>query len=357
MIDLRTYGFDSIFEEHFKSYNGQDLEPARICAEYKEMYRIITQHGDLQAVVSGKFRFNAVGTGDFPAVGDWVAADLRPQEGNATIHAVLPRKSKFSRKTAGSRMDEQIVAANFDYVFIMTSLNLDLNIRRIERYLTAAWESGGLPVIILTKSDLCDEGSETGYKIAEMAAGISVHAVSAYTGEGLDEIDKYFTYGKTMAFIGSSGVGKSTLLNRYAGSEIMHVNSIREDDSKGRHTTAHRQLVMLPSGSMIIDTPGMRELSMWEVGDGLGEVFTDVEEYFARCRFSDCKHQSEPGCAVKEAIMNGELSEKRWKNYLKLKLEAKHADAKVEFIRIQTERYKNIAKMSRSYKKNGSIRW
>ena len=190
----------------------------------------------------------------------------------------------------------------------------------------------------------------------EIAAGISVYAVSAVTGEGLDDIGQYIACGKTMVFIGSSGVGKSTLLNRLAGREIMHVNSIREDDSKGRHTTAHRQLVLLPSGCMVIDTPGMRELGMWDVSVGLGEAFKDVEQYFRKCKFADCKHQSEPGCAIKEAIANGELSQERWNSYLQLKREAKFIDNKVGFLCAKTERNKSIAQWSRQNKKNGGIK-
>lgn len=352
MIDLETYGYGPYFEDGFKSYIGRGFEPARVIAEYKQMYKLITGYGDLSAEVSGKFRFNVSGTGDFPAVGDWVAAELRPYEGNATIHGVLPRKSRFSRKAAGNRIDEQIVAANFDYVFITTSMNFDLNLRRLERYLTVAWESGGFPVIALTKADLCGEKPEIIQRVEEAAPGVPVHAVSAVTGEGLEGINQYAASGKTIVFMGSSGVGKSTLLNRLAGEDVMDVNDIREDDSKGRHTTTHRQLVLLPSGCMVIDTPGMRELTVWEGEEGVGAAFHDIDAVACFCKFNDCRHGNEPGCAVRKAIDEGKLCSSRLESYRKLRKEILFIEGKKDkkTALSQKNRAKSISKFARSFK-------
>lgn len=351
MIDMKSYGLDSYVEAGFKMYEGHCVEPARIIAEYKQNYKLITRYGDLNAEVSGKFRFNAEGTGDFPAVGDWVAAELRPNEGNATIHGVLPRKSKFSRKAAGNRTDEQIVAANFDYVFIVASLNYDLNLRRLERYLTTAWESGGLPVIILTKADLCSEKSELVQRIEEIAPGVPVHALSAVTGEGLDEIIKYAVSGKTIVLMGSSGVGKSTLLNKLAGRDIMYVNDIREDDSKGRHTTTHRQLAVLPSGCSVIDTPGMRELSVWDGDEGIETAFHDIDELAYFCKFTDCTHVNEPQCAVNRAIEEGRMNKARLESYRKLQKEIRFIEGKKDRKAAlnQKDHAKSISKFTRSF--------
>lgn len=360
MWSLIEYGWDKDYEKVFNSladsgeFGGKpDLEPARVCSEQKNIYRLISRHGEISGEVSGKFRFNAAGTGDFPAVGDWVAAEIRPGEGNATIHAVLPRRSKFSRKAAGGRPDEQIAAANFDYVFIIASLNHDLNSRRLERYLTAAWESGGLPVLILSKADLSEDTDSIKLMMESTAPGVPVHAVSALSGHGLDELSIYTSKGKTIVFMGSSGVGKSTLLNRLAGNEIMEVNDIREDDSKGRHTTTYRQLALVPSGCMIIDTPGMRELTVWDGDEGIGAAFNDIEELGRKCRFRDCRHGNEPGCAVNEAVRAGTLSAERLAGYIKLQKEISFLERKKghKLVQAGKVREKALSKSIRNYSK------
>lgn len=245
----------------------------------------------------------------------------------------------------------------------MQSLNQDFNMKRMERYLTLAWQSGAVPVIVLTKADLLDGGNceNREYQksvyirtVERLAPGVAVHAVSSRTGEGLDALSGYMAAGKTVVFLGSSGVGKSSLVNALAGEEIMDVNAIREEDGKGRHTTTHRQLILLKNGAMVIDTPGMRELGMWDVSDGLGEAFTDVEQFLGRCRFSDCRHQTEPGCAVREAIESGQLTQERWESYIKLKKEAKFTDSKEAFLRHKQQRNKSISKYNRQ---NNKIRF
>ena len=279
-------------------------------------------------------------------MGDFVMMDFVPS-GDSRIFATLPRKTFFSRRDPTPGRGEQAVAANFDYVFIMQSLNQDFNERRLERYLTLAWQSGAVPVIVLTKADLTEE-YEPYIRIAErIAPDVCVHVVSPRNGFGLEELRSYLKPGNTIALLGSSGIGKSSLVNALAEEELMRVNGIREDDSKGRHTTTHRQLIMLKSGAMIIDTPGMRELGMWDVSEGLGEAFADVEQYIGRCKFSDCRHLSEPGCAIKEAIAAGELSKARWDSYCKLKREAKYSDDKDARMREKQKRNKGFVKRYR----------
>lgn len=287
-------------------------------------------------------------------MGDWVVAEIRSGEGNATIHAVLPRRSKFSRKAAGNRVDEQIVAANFDYVFIVASMNYDLNARRFERYLTVAWESGGMPVLILSKADLSEDIEGIKRTMESMAPGVPVHAVSSVNGEGLEELDKYTSSGKTIVFLGSSGVGKSSLLNKLAGHVLMDVKDIREDDSKGRHTTTYRQLVLMPSGCMIIDTPGMRELAVWDGDEGISATFNDIEELARQCRFSDCGHGNEPGCAVNRAIADGIMDKSRLESYRKLQNEIRFLEEKKgqKLAQVGKARDKAISKYAGSYNKH-----
>ena len=318
--------------------------PARVVAVHKERYALVCEYGETYGRLKTKEYYG--GFEEFPTVGDFVRIDYIPGS-DSRIIATLPRKTFFSRRDPDVGRGEQAVAANFDYVFIMQSLNQDFNEKRLERYLTLTLQSGAVPVVVLTKADLVDEFEPYIRGVERIAPGIKRHVVSARSGFGLEELRCYLKPGNTIALLGSSGIGKSSLVNALAGEELMKVNGIREDDSKGRHTTTHRQLIMLESGAMMIDTPGMRELGMWDVSQGLGEAFADVEQYMGRCKFSDCRHKSEPGCAVKAAIAAGELPKARWDSYCKLKREAKYADDKDARFREKQKRNKGFAKRYR----------
>ncbi len=352
MTDLKDYGLTpSMMQDHVKGIL------ARITAVHKERYELICEYGQAYGRLKASI-YHKEQNEIFPTTGDFVAIQYNTS-GDSLIIKTLERKSKFARNdfsghAAGyvKTIKEQVVAANFDYVFIMASLNHDLNLKRMERYLTLAWQSGAIPVIVLTKADLVDDYQAQMSSVEKIAAGISVYAVSAKTGYGINLLSDYLRPGKTIVFLGSSGVGKSSLVNALASEEIMAVKEIRDDDSRGRHTTTHRQLLMLPSGVMIIDTPGMRELGMWDVNVGLLEAFTDVKTFLGKCKFSDCKHRSEPGCAIKQAMENGELSKERWDSYLQIQREARFVDNRAAYLRGKTARDMSIAMWSRQNKKN-----
>ncbi len=320
-MNLQILGWNSFFEESFEEYKQQGFEVARVSLEHKRLYRVLSERGELLAEVSGKLRFQALERQDFPAVGDWVVISARPHEQKATIHGILPRKSKFSRKTAGGTSEEQIVAANVDTIFLVNALNADFNLRRIERYVVTSWESGANPVIILSKADLCDDVQEKIGQVETVAFGVPIHAISAEQNIGLEQLTPYLCEGKTIALLGSSGVGKSTITNSLLGQVKQEVQTIREGDDRGRHTTTHRELIVLDSGGILIDTPGMRELQLWDANEGLHQSFADIEELFENCRFRDCSHTKEPGCAVQGAISEGKLDKGRYASYVKLQKE------------------------------------
>ncbi|KSU80903.1 ribosome biogenesis GTPase [Fictibacillus enclensis] len=320
-MNLKQLGWESFFEHHFTDYDQEQFTVGRVALEHKRMYRLFTEHGELLAEVTGKLRHLATQRQDYPAVGDWVVISARPEEQKASIHAILPRKSKFSRKAAGVTTEEQIVAANIDTVFLVNALNTDFNLRRMERYLLMAWESGANPVIVLSKCDLCEDVSRKIMEVESIAMGVPVHAISAENGEGLDQLSSYLEWGQTVALLGSSGAGKSTLTNALFGEKKQEVKTIREDDDKGRHTTTHRELVLLHDGGVVVDTPGMRELQLWEADEGVSQSFSDVEAFAGRCRFRDCRHTTEPGCAVQAAISDGTLDQERYNSYVKLQKE------------------------------------
>ena len=293
---LKKLGWNAFFGEAFREY-AIGHEPGRVSGVNKNGCKVYTVIGEVQARVPGKLRRD----GCLPAVGDWVAL-ARDDLGTFTIQAVLPRKSKLSRKDAGRVTGEQVMVTNLDTAFIMTSLNRDLNLRRLERYLAVARQSGAEPVIVLNKADICDEVEAKVNDVRAIAPDVSIFAISATTGAGLGQLSPYLQEGRTVALLGSSGVGKSTLINALEGTERQKVAEIREDDSRGRHTTTARELILLEGGGVIVDNPGMRELQLWDAGEGLQGTFADIERLAAQCKFSDCQHVSEPGCAVKRAI-------------------------------------------------------
>jgi ribosome biogenesis GTPase len=316
--ELKKYGLTERFEQEAALYDGLFL--ARVSQQHRDLYKVIGESGELTAVVSGKLAYNADDQLGFPAVGDFVMVDRQDSSsGSAVIHHVLRRKSVFTRKAAGTANDEQVIAANIDTVFICMSLNADFNLRRVERYLAIAWDSRATPVIVLTKADLCGDVGNKLEEISSVASGADVIVCSSENLDGLDSVIPHILPGQTVAFIGSSGVGKSTLINRLLGEDVLATKQIREGDDKGRHTTTHRQLLLLPGGGVVIDTPGMRELSLY-AGD-LAKTFEDIEELSRQCKYNDCSHTSEPGCAIRRAIERGTLSEKRFENYLKLRRE------------------------------------
>ncbi|MFE8702099.1 ribosome small subunit-dependent GTPase A [Cytobacillus sp. FJAT-54145] len=330
-MNLNKMGFNEFFQNDFQAnYSDQTLIVGRVALEHKRLYRVWTEVGELLCEVSGKFSFNATSREDYPAVGDWVVLNGRPEEQKGTIHGVLSRKSKFSRKVAGETTDEQIVATNVDTVFLVSSLNDDLNLRRLERYLLLTWESGANPVIVLTKTDLASDIHEKVSAIEAVALGVPIIPISVVDGTGIEELTRYVESEKTIALLGSSGVGKSTIMNYFLGEEKQKVQGIREDDAKGRHTTTHREMVLLPNGAILIDTPGMREIQLWEGGEGLSESFSDIEQLADRCKFRDCTHKNEPGCAVLMAIEDGVLDADRLHSYKKLLKELAYLDRKLD---------------------------
>jgi ribosome biogenesis GTPase len=333
--------------------------PARIVAEDRGSYQVLSPSGEQRAAVTGRFRFETSDPAAFPAVGDWVTIEAGLIE-DTIIHAVLPRRSALVRQAAGRRTEAQVVGANLDVVFVVASLDGDLNLRRLERYIAVAWESGAEPVVLLSKADLTDDVDTTLAGVSGVAAGAAVLVVSSFDGRGVEAVRGRIGHGRTAAFVGSSGVGKSTLLNRLAGEERAGVSEIREGDAHGRHTTTRRQIHLLPEGGLVLDTPGMRELALW-VGDGLEQSFNDIDELAATCRFGDCAHDAEPGCAVRSAIAAGALPAVRLESWRKLQREARHHERQVSVLARHEERrkWKAISKSVGKHMdaKYGAERW
>jgi ribosome biogenesis GTPase len=323
---LEMYGWSAFFRDAFRAHEEPGIEPARVIAPHRGTSIVASARGELRASITGRLRL-AIEEGDesAPAVGDWVATLARPDEGSATIHAVLPRRTKLSRKSAGRGAAEQVVAANVDIAFLVSALTRDMNPRRIERYLTVVLEGGADPVLLLTKADLCDDPSAMRDLAATVAGRAPIHVVSSVTGDGIGAVEAYLTGHKTAVLLGSSGVGKSTLINRLLGREVLVTQGIREG-GKGRHTTTHRELLVTPSGGLLIDTPGMRELGLWEGDEGVKDVFGEIEAIAAGCRFRDCEHDDEPGCAVRAALEAGQITADRLVSFLKLKREIAHME-------------------------------
>jgi ribosome biogenesis GTPase len=326
---IQDYGWSHALQAAFAPHAAQALIPGRITIQQRGLYGLVTDLGEITGQISGRLARDAE-PGGYPAVGDWVAVAAKPGEAAATIHAVLPRRTAFVRRAADSIATEQVVAANVDVALLVASMNADFNPRRLERYLAAGRQSGATPVVVLTKADLAGDGRAAHY-LAEsqaVAFGAPVLAVSAVTGEGMTALSAWLASGETSVLVGSSGVGKSSLVNAMAGSALMATSHIREDDARGRHTTTHRELIRLPSGHLILDTPGMRELGLMDADDGLAATFEDVEALVAGCRFSDCSHRTEPGCAVQAALKAGALDPQRLKSFVKLQRELAYQRAK-----------------------------
>jgi len=351
LIDLKTYGYIET------ETPPEGTIPGRVTELRREQYTVMTEQGEVTAKLRGKFYYDNQMREEYPCVGDFVL--LEPNDsGLSRIAKLLPRRTKFSRADLSGHKEgyvktvlEQVVAANFDTVFILSSLNFDFKVTRILRYLTQTRQSGAEPVVILTKADLASDIERPISEVLAFAPELPVHVVSSHTGFGLDSLTPYLKPGKTVVFLGMSGVGKSSLLNTLMQKEVMEVKAIREDDSRGRHTTTHRQLFLLPSGAMVIDTPGMRELGLFDADEGINTGFSDVEELFALCRFSDCRHQSEPGCAVAAALKDGTLPQARWKSYLDQQRENRYANSKAAYLENKRAWSKSIAKFSKELQK------
>ena len=351
MIDVTHYGYEDTTDI------PAGLTPGRVIEVQRELYTVICTFGETQAVLTGTFFFTAQQRNDYPCVGDFVLLKYNPS-GRSGIMEVLPRKSKFSRTdfsghAAGYTKNilEQVVAANFDYVFIFSALNNDFNVKRIARYLTAASGSGGKPVVILTNADLLEDTAPYVQQVMDVAPQAHCIAISNVTLQGFDALQTYLQPGKTVVLLGMSGVGKSSLLNVLSGAELMKVQNVREGDSRGRHTTTHRELFMLPSGAMVIDTPGMRELGLWDGSEGVDMAFTDIEALFLECKFSNCTHKTEPGCAVAAAIESGRLAQARWEAYTTHKRETAFVESKTDYLKQRRMKNKDIANFSRQRKK------
>jgi ribosome biogenesis GTPase len=322
-MKLELFGWNDFFATRFAPYSHQGLMAGRVTIQHKDRYVLFTDHGEVNGNVSGKFRFEVSGLHDFPAVGDWVVYEIDSGDHSAVIHHVLERRTKFSRKVAGDRPDEQVLAANIDIVFLVMGLDANYNIRRLERHLTVASESGARTVIILNKSDLCTHLEECTQEVLSIAHGIDVVVMSALHKETVLPLQSLLTAGTTGVLLGSSGVGKSSITNLLLEKEQVKVQKVRLTDSHGRHTTAHRELLVLPNGGMIIDTPGLRELQLWSDGEGLQESFEDIEALAVSCRFRDCNHESEPGCAVRSGVEAGTIEQERYESFQKLQHETR----------------------------------
>ncbi|HSO29557.1 MAG TPA: ribosome small subunit-dependent GTPase A [Candidatus Sulfomarinibacteraceae bacterium] len=350
--DLAGLGWDERLRLLFATHAAAGHVPGRVVTEDRGSYGVLTGLAELRATLSGRFRFEADDPTEpsHPAVGDWVAIQAAGGSGAGVIRAVLPRRSAIVRRAPGDRgVDAQVIAANVDVAFLVTSLNAEFNVRRLERYVAVAWESGALPVILLSKSDIATDAQGARLAAEAAAPGVPVVVVSAVTGEGLDEVRAHVQPGRTVVFVGSSGVGKSTLVNAIAGAPLLSTAGIREDDARGRHTTSRRQLVPLVGG-LLIDTPGMRELGLHD-GDGLGAAFGDLERVAATCRFGDCRHDSEPGCAVRVALESGGLDPARLSAFRKLEREARRAELSTDALARRAERRRWTA-ISRSVERH-----
>jgi ribosome biogenesis GTPase / thiamine phosphate phosphatase len=358
VFDLNDVGWDERWASLFARHAPPDTVPARVTIEFNHIYRVMTADGELQAQLSGRLRHQAAGRHELAAVGDWVAVRRTPGEQSGTIDVILPRRSKFSRKVAGDLTEEQVVAANIDTVFLVMGLDRDYNPRRLERYLLTSHESGARPVVLLSKADLAEDVPVRVAEIQALAPGVPVHATIAVRRElpngsllepDVEVVEQYLGPGRTGAMLGSSGAGKSTMINALVGMPLLETREVRAGDSRGRHTTRHRQMIVLPGRGVMIDTPGMRELQLWDVSDGAKDSFEEIDDLAASCHFTDCRHRDEPRCAVKAAVADGSLAAERLASYLKLQDELRELDARRD-VRAQIEEKRRGKIIARSIK-------
>jgi ribosome biogenesis GTPase / thiamine phosphate phosphatase len=344
--NLERLGWNDELARQFEAH-AAGLEPGRVAAQHRGAWEVVIERGASSVEITGRLRHDAE-PGELPVVGDWVG--LR----DSLIDAVLPRASKFSRKTPWTEVSEQVLVANVDIAFLVMGLDeRDYNVRRLERYLTTAWEGDTEPVIVLNKADLAIDLESQVAEIESVAFGVPVHAVSAETGEGVEELRRHLAGNRTAALLGSSGVGKSSLINRLLGEERFRIADVRSD-GRGRHTTTHRELVAVPGGGVIIDTPGLRELQLWETDEGLDQAFVDVAELVLQCRFSDCGHRTEPGCAIKNALADGSLPAERWESYQKLQRELARLERKLD-PKLGSEQRKKWAAITKSHRQRRKV--
>jgi ribosome biogenesis GTPase / thiamine phosphate phosphatase len=329
-VSILRWGWNGYFEAVWSNGEREDAVPARVIAQGRGVWRVAGDVGECLGEAAGKLRLAAEEGADWPAVGDWVAVELRDQGNAALIQEVLPRRSQFVRKAAGKKIAEQVLAANVDTALLVSALDGDFNPRRVERYLAQCWESGAKPVIVLNKVDTCQDAVAKLHRMEQASMGVPVYVVSARTGHGLEELETFLVSGQTLVLLGSSGVGKSTIVNHLLGRAIQEVHEVRKSDSRGRHTTTTRQMFVLPGGALLMDTPGLRELQLWDADEGISQAFSDIESLAAQCRFTDCTHAAEPGCAVQAAIKQHALNRSRLENWRKLRREQEFLRRKVD---------------------------
>jgi ribosome biogenesis GTPase / thiamine phosphate phosphatase len=348
-VSITLWGWNSYFEAFWWGGEWKNAVPGRVIAQQRKYWRVAGDFGECWAEASGKLRLAADEGADWPAVGDWVVVEVHASDPTAMIQEVLPRRSRFVRKMAGKKMEEQVIAANVDTALLVSALDGDFSPRRVERYLAQCWESGAKPVIVLNKADACEEVREKAEEMERVAVGTVVCVVSARTGQGFGELEEFLKPGHTLVLLGSSGVGKSTIANRLLGEAVQEVQPVRQSDSKGRHTTTARELLVLPGGALLMDTPGLREMQLWDAEDGVAQTFADIDLLAARCRFVDCRHEGEPGCAVLAAVSSGELDAARLENRRKLLREQEFLRRKVdpEARQEQKEQWKKIHRAAR----------
>lgn len=350
---LQQLGWSDFFASEFAEFESRGFEPGRIAIENRDNYLVLSASGELDAQITGRLIYSADSPADYPKVGDWVVISVMEDEGKSIIHDILPRQTAFTRKASGKRTELQVIGANLDHVYVVQSFDDDFSPNRLERYLVMIRESGAAPGIILNKSDLAEDLINQADAAQDIAGTVPLFVVSAKTRDGIDELASAIQPGETIALVGSSGVGKSTIINALIGEERQKTADVREFDSKGRHTTTRRELILLPVGGLIIDTPGMREFQLWS-SDGLDEVYDDILDLAAECKFNDCTHTHEVECVVIGAVESGEIPEVHYENYLKLQKELDYLESKQdEAARREREEYwKQIHKDVKEMKKH-----